>query len=573
MRTTSCAGSHVGSYVGLALVSITLFSSVSAAAAPAAPTVPGEPLTGAITALEVHDAARFIGTIFRAQVVVVGGTADPVNVDLGGTTVETALTRLAAASGLQLGHKDAIWVLAPAELTSRIEGPRRPLPAGARVNLDLRLIEADELLRVLGEVLKLKVDGHVVGRLSLVGRNFGALTLTGLVTRLAGKEASRHDGKLLVGEALPDAPAAAPPMDCPPDGVQVVELRCVEPSAMEMAAWARRGEHGAAAIRARSAASDRPLIAFTETGHGLGKAGARVDQIDAGGVVLAGGGKVAPAQPAQDFSKVEVKVEKLTPQIAVLHGSGGNIGVSFGDDGVFLIDDQFAPLNAKIRAAVETLAKGAIRFVFNTHWHGDHTGGNLALANQGAVIVAHDNVLKRLSTDQFMSLFKRKTPASPPKALPVITFGSELTFHLNGDEASVFHVEHAHTDGDSIVWFKKANVVHMGDTFVVGGFPLIDVDSGGSLDGFIAAADRVLGIANDATIIIPGHGVTSDKKHLAEWRDMIVTIRKRVAKLKADHKTLEQAIAEHPTAEFDAGRAQGFIKPPLLIETIYKTLK
>ena len=279
---------------------------------------------------------------------------------------------------------------------------------------------------------------------------------------------------------------------------------------------------------------------------------------------------IALADPL-DAAKVEIKVTRLGPSVAVLVGAGGNIGVSFGDDGVFLIDDQFAPLNAKIRAAIDTLSKKPVRFVFNTHWHGDHTGGNELLAQQGAVIVAHENVRRRLSAEQFNSLFKEKVPPSPPKALPVITFNDELSFHCNGDEARVFHVEHAHTDGDAIVYFKQANVVHMGDTFLTSGYPLIDTDSGGSIGGYIASANKVLSFADDRTKIIPGHGAIADRKTLKSWRDTLVTLRDRIAKLKAQKKTLAEVQATKPTAEFDAALGQGFIKPPGLVEAIYKT--
>ncbi|HZS36179.1 MAG TPA: MBL fold metallo-hydrolase [Polyangia bacterium] len=279
----------------------------------------------------------------------------------------------------------------------------------------------------------------------------------------------------------------------------------------------------------------------------------------------------AAAQPA-DPSKVEIKIVKLAGSVSMLEGSGGNIGVSVGDDGVFLIDDQFAPLTPKIRAAVETLSKKPLRFVFNTHWHGDHTGGNENLANAGAIVVAHDNVRKRLSSEQFMSLMNRHFPPAPARALPIVTFNDEVTFHLNGDEIHVFHVARAHTDGDAIVHFRKANVVHTGDVFLSAGYPLVDVDSGGTFDGFIAAADRLLAITDAQTRIIPGHGPPADRARLAAWREMLVTVRARVKKLADAGKKLDEIKAAKPTADLDGEWAKGFIKPELVVDFAYKSV-
>jgi glyoxylase-like metal-dependent hydrolase (beta-lactamase superfamily II) len=282
-------------------------------------------------------------------------------------------------------------------------------------------------------------------------------------------------------------------------------------------------------------------------------------------------GSSAAAQPA-DPAKVEIKVQRLGPSVAMLIGEGGNIGVSFGDDGVFLIDDQLANLSAKVRAAVATLSPKPIRFVFNTHWHGDHTGGNEALAGQGAIIVAHDNVRRRLSTEQFNAFKQKMIPPAPGKALPMITFDDELSFFLNGDELRVLHVERAHTDGDAIVFFKKANVVHMGDTlFNIGGYPFIDVRSGGTIGGYVTAADRVLALVDDHTQIIPGHGPVADRKTLVIWRDMLAMLRDRIAKLKAAHKTLAEAKAAHPTVEFNAAFGKGFIEADEMVEFVYQT--
>jgi cyclase len=263
-------------------------------------------------------------------------------------------------------------------------------------------------------------------------------------------------------------------------------------------------------------------------------------------------GLVSLTQPQpQDFSKVEIKTEKLADGLHVLFGAGGNIGVSSGPDGVLVIDDDYAPLTDKILAAIKAISPQPVRFVLNTHWHGDHTGGNENLGKAGSVIVAHDNVRRRLSTEQFVAAFNLKVPASPQAALPVITYPQELTFHLNGDELHAVHVTPAHTDGDSFVHFRKARALHMGDTFFNGMYPFIDLSSGGSVDGMIAAADIGLKMADDCTRIIPGHGPVGDVAALRAFGNVLVTVRDRVQKLKSAGRTLEEVIATNPTADLD----------------------
>ena len=191
---------------------------------------------------------------------------------------------------------------------------------------------------------------------------------------------------------------------------------------------------------------------------------------------------VGSAHAQQNFEKVEIKTQKLTDSIYMLIGAGGNMGLSIGADGVFLIDDQFAPLTPKIEAAIKALTPKPVGFVINTHWHSDHTGGNVNLGKAGALIVAHDNVRKRLSSDQFIELLRAKEVPMAKEGLPVITFSQSVNFHLNGDDIAVFHVPNAHTDGDAIIHFRKANIVHMGDVFFNGFYPFIDFSSGGTPD-------------------------------------------------------------------------------------------
>jgi len=274
----------------------------------------------------------------------------------------------------------------------------------------------------------------------------------------------------------------------------------------------------------------------------------------------------------QDFSKVEVQSEKVADGVYMLKGAGGNIGLSIGPNGSLVIDDQYAPLSDKILAAIKALTPDPVRFVVNTHWHGDHTGGNENLAKTGAFLVAHENVRKRMGSEQFIAMFNQKVPASPEAALPVVTFAEGVTFHWNGDEVRAFHVAPAHTDGDTVVQFVKADVVHMGDCFFNGNFPFIDTSSGGKVDGIVAAADRVLGGVTDKTKIIPGHGPVASKADLQAYRDTVKSVRDRVAKLKAEGKTKEAAVAAKPTAELDAKWGQGFIKPDVFVGLVYDSL-
>ena len=275
-------------------------------------------------------------------------------------------------------------------------------------------------------------------------------------------------------------------------------------------------------------------------------------------------GSVQAQQAEVSFTMTEV-----AQGIYMLKGQGGNIGLSVGDDGVFMIDDQYAPLTEGIRAEIAKITDQPVRFLINTHWHGDHTGGNENLGKGGTVIVAHENVRHRMSSDQFMTFFEREVPASSGGALPVITFDSTVTFHLNGDDIRAFHVEHAHTDGDAIIHFPGANVIHAGDVLFNGQYPFIDMDSGGSVNGVIAAIDRILALCDDKTRIIPGHGALANAADLRVYRSMLANVRDRVAVMVAQGKTLEEVQAAGPSAEFDEQWGNGFINPPNFVREIY----
>ncbi|MDN5201814.1 MBL fold metallo-hydrolase [Fulvivirgaceae bacterium BMA10] len=276
---------------------------------------------------------------------------------------------------------------------------------------------------------------------------------------------------------------------------------------------------------------------------------------------------------AQDFSNVKIETVKVTDNIYMLKGRGGNIGVSAGEDGVMIIDDQYAPLADKIKSAIAEINSGAIKFVINTHWHGDHVGGNEIFGKAGSIIVAHDNVRKRMSTDQFMERFQRNVPASPKAALPIISFDKKITFHFNDDEITVFHGTSAHTDGDAVIYFHKGNTIHMGDAFVTYGYPFIDAGSGGSIVGEISFLEDVLKMINDDTKVIPGHGELSTKKDIVNFKKMLVDIKDKVAKGVASGKTINEVLAAEPTKQYDASWNNGFIKSEDFIKMIYQELK
>lgn len=273
-------------------------------------------------------------------------------------------------------------------------------------------------------------------------------------------------------------------------------------------------------------------------------------------------------------AEVTFIMTEVTQGIYMLKGQGGNIGLSVGADGVFMIDDQYAPLTDGIRAEIAKITDQPVRFLINTHWHGDHTGGNESLRGTGTVIVAHDNVRKRMSTDQLMEFFKREVPASPVGALPVITFDSAVSFHLNGEEVRAIHMPRAHTDGDAIVYFTRSNVIHAGDIAWTSGYPFIDIGSGGSINGMVAGLDQILSLSNENTKIIPGHGPgpIQSPDDLRPYRTMLATVRDRVAVMIAQGKTLEEVQAAGPSAEFDELWGNGFINPENFVREIYLDL-
>lgn len=278
-----------------------------------------------------------------------------------------------------------------------------------------------------------------------------------------------------------------------------------------------------------------------------------------------------PLAAQQDFSKVETKAQPVAPGLSVLFGAGGNMAVSHGPDGTVLIDDQFAPLTPKIEAAIAALGAGPVKYLINTHWHFDHSGGNENFGKAGALILAHDHVRDRMAVAQKTRF--GTMPASPPKALPVVTYHEGISLHLNGDRVRTMHIKHAHTDGDSVVLWEKANVIHMGDTFFHQvTLPFIDLDSGGSAKGLLAGIGKVLLMIDDKTVVIPGHGPVATKADLAAYRDMLASVIASVEAGKAAGKSLAEIQAMKPAAIWDTN-PQAFIKGNDFVATIFTSLE
>lgn len=266
---------------------------------------------------------------------------------------------------------------------------------------------------------------------------------------------------------------------------------------------------------------------------------------------------VVLAQAPQDFSAVQVVPHQLAEGLYYLEGSGGNIGVSVGEDGVFLIDDQYAPLTEKIIAAVKSITAEPIRFVFNTHHHGDHTGGNQNMGNAGVIIIAHENVRTNLSRAFNGGDLTRALTAEQNIGLPVITFADTVDLHLNGHDIHAQHLAPAHTDGDSIVVFRDANIIHTGDVFRTTSYPRVDAAANGKFAGIIEAYETLLAISDANTVFLPGHGVLSKRSDVESQLAMFNTISSRVKAAKDAGQSLEQIQAAKPTAEYDAAWSGG----------------
>ena len=276
------------------------------------------------------------------------------------------------------------------------------------------------------------------------------------------------------------------------------------------------------------------------------------------------------AAQQRDFSKVEIKVQKVAGSVYMLTGAGGNIGVSVGDDGIVVVDDQYAPLAPKIEAALKGITDKPVRFVINTHWHSDHVGGNAYFQKQGPVI-AHENVRKRMESGGVLMGGQTKVEPAAKDALPIITFNDRATVFLNGEEIRAIYFPNGHTDGDCVIFFTKSNVVHMGDDFVTYGFPFIDLDSGGSSKGMIAAVEKVSATVSPDTRIIPGHGPVSTVADMKPYLEMLKDTRARVEKGIQQGKTLDQLKQEKVLAGYEKYSGD-FVNTDKFIETLYNDL-
>jgi cyclase len=278
------------------------------------------------------------------------------------------------------------------------------------------------------------------------------------------------------------------------------------------------------------------------------------------------------APPPPDFSKVEIKTTDLGDNVYMLEGQGGNITVAVGKDGIIMVDGEYAPLHDKIKAAISTVSNLPIKYLVNTHFHGDHSGGNEPFARDGAVVVAEINVKNRLAAGTTNGLTGVKTPPMPDAALPSKNYIGNFHIRLRGRVADLKHIDNAHTDGDTYVWFKSSNVLSTGDTFTNGRYPNIDFANGGNIKGMIAATDAYLKLVNARSRIVPGHGPLADRAVLVEYRAMLVTARDRMAKLVKEGKSEDDVVAAKPFADLDAEWAPTELASKNFIRVVYHSL-
>ncbi|CAN5528101.1 MBL fold metallo-hydrolase [soil metagenome] len=280
----------------------------------------------------------------------------------------------------------------------------------------------------------------------------------------------------------------------------------------------------------------------------------------------------APLPSPPDFSKVEIKTTDLGDGVSMLEGQGGNMTLATGKTGVILVDGEFAPLHDKIKAAITAISPQPIKYLVNTHFHGDHTGGNAPFAQDGTTIVANIKVKTRLAAGTTNGLTGARTPPAAKEALPKLTYTHQLKLSLPGRIAELRHIEHAHTDGDTYVYFKSANVLATGDTFTNGRYPNIDFANGGNIKGMIAATDAYLKLVNDKTKIVPGHGPLADKAALVAYRTMLVTARDRMARLVKDGRTEDEVLAAKPFADLDAKWAMTELASKNFVRVVWHSL-
>jgi glyoxylase-like metal-dependent hydrolase (beta-lactamase superfamily II) len=272
-------------------------------------------------------------------------------------------------------------------------------------------------------------------------------------------------------------------------------------------------------------------------------------------------------------SHLEINTTKLNENMYVIHGSGGNVLLSIGKDGVILVDDQYAPVTEKLKSVIANFTDQPIKFVINTHLHPDHVGGNEKLGEAGAIIVSHDNVRKRLSSDQFFEFINLTIPALSEKGLPIITFSQNMTFYQNDEEIKITHLDDGHTDGDSAVYFTKNNVIHVGDDFSDRSFPLMDLSSGGSIDGLILSLKKIISMLNEDTKIVGGHSGISNQTKVKDYLNMLIDVHGKISNMIKEGKSLYEIIKSKPTSTYDTiYYDHSFIKPKDLVTNIYMSI-
>ena len=280
---------------------------------------------------------------------------------------------------------------------------------------------------------------------------------------------------------------------------------------------------------------------------------------------------LSPWALGQDFEKVQIETIQVAEGVYMLTGAGGNIGVLAGEDGVLIIDTQFSELMEKIKGAIAKINGGPVRFVLNTNWHYDHVSGNEPLATSGAVIIAHERTRERMTQEQFFPEFNQSTASYPEAALPKVTFKDSLTLHFNGDEIRVLHIENAHSDADILMHFRKADVIQTGDLVFSAMYPYTDITHGGSIEGMIAVADKIIKMCGENTKVIPGHGPLTDREGVKKSRDMIIKVRDRIAQHIKEGKSLEEVLAAKPTTDLDAEWGKG-LPADLFVSVVYNDL-
>ncbi len=278
--------------------------------------------------------------------------------------------------------------------------------------------------------------------------------------------------------------------------------------------------------------------------------------------------------PITFATHLELNTTRLTENMYVIHGSGGDVILSIGNDGIILVDDQYAPVTEKMMSLIANITNKPIKFVINTHWHPDHVGGNERLGEAGAVIVSHENVRKRLNQDQFFEMINQTIPALSKKGLPIITFSDNMTFYQNNDEIRISYLDNGHTDGDSAVYFTQNNVIHVGDDFSDEAYPFMDLSTGGSIDGLISSLKSIISIINNDTKVVAGHSGISNQTKVKDYANMLIDVRSLISSMIKEGKSLDEIIQSKPTAQYDTTyRDYSFIKPKDFVTNIYESLK